>query len=101
MARCCQARRSAFHDVHLWTLDEVTKAGQGISMPIAQFGAIVSLLPHIETVLKENGETIPRPEYDKVEGDGPPDVDEDTGVDCEEREETKGKKNFEQTSDEE
>ena len=81
-------------------LEEVTKPDQGIAMPIAQFGAVVSLLPHIEKVLKEKGETIPRPEYDKAEGAEPPEVDQETGVDSEEHEATKGKKNFEQTSDE-
>ncbi|KAJ5866473.1 ssDNA-binding transcriptional regulator [Penicillium rubens] len=36
---------------------------KGISMPVDQFAAIVSLLPEIEEALKENGETLPRPVY--------------------------------------
>ncbi|MCJ1389801.1 hypothetical protein MMC18_002658 [Xylographa bjoerkii] len=74
---------------------------KGISMPVAQFGALVALLPHIETVLTAKGETVPRPEYDRVgSGDG------GRGVEVEEAEgsdgdEGGGKKNFEATSDEE
>ncbi|CAG7937928.1 unnamed protein product [Penicillium salamii] len=36
---------------------------KGISMPIDQFSALVSLLPEIEGALKQSGETIPRPAY--------------------------------------
>ena len=100
MGSCYQARRSVLLTVIRVHVKDVTEAGQGISMPVAQFAAVVSLLPHIETVLKEKGETIPRPEYDKAEGAEPPDTDQEAAVDSEVSENKTGKKNFEQTSDE-
>ncbi len=33
-------------------------------MPVEQYAALVRLLPHIETVLKQKGEKVPRPEYE-------------------------------------
>lgn len=36
---------------------------KGISMPVDQFAAIISILPDIEQALKENGEILPRPVY--------------------------------------
>ncbi|KUM58612.1 hypothetical protein ACN42_g8545 [Penicillium freii] len=36
---------------------------KGISMPVDQFAAIISILPEIEQTLKENGEILPRPVY--------------------------------------
>jgi len=32
-------------------------------MPMNQFASLVTLLPEMEAVLKENGENIPRPDY--------------------------------------
>ncbi|MCJ1477891.1 hypothetical protein MMC13_006564 [Lambiella insularis] len=72
---------------------------KGISLPVSQFSCLVSLLPHIEAVLKQKGETLPRPEYDKVEDD----KDEQDAVEDDEddgEEENVGKKNFEATSEE-
>lgn len=78
-----------------------------------QFNNLVSALPHIETVLAEKGETIPRPEYGaaaakkpEAEKDEEEEEAEDTGDEEDEEEEQdkptkKGKKNFEETSDEE
>ena len=86
-----------------------------------QFNNLVSALPHIETVLANKGESIPRPEYGAAAAKKP-EANEDEGgeaeeSDAEEKEEEeeeeeeedgekgkplkKGKKNFEETSDEE
>lgn len=35
-------------------------------MPIDQFSSLVTLLPEIEIALKENGESLPRPDYSSV-----------------------------------
>lgn len=78
-----------------------------------QFNSLVSALPHIETVLAEKGETIPRPEYDaseeaatekaEAEDEGEEHA-EDSDEEDEEDEEgismKRQKKNFEETSDE-
>ncbi|KAI9848415.1 MAG: hypothetical protein M1837_000210 [Sclerophora amabilis] len=82
---------------------------KGISLPIEQYAAFVALLPHVETVLKEKGEDVPRPVYgDSSEAEGADDGDEPENV--VERTVKKGnagnslnggKKNFEATSDEE
>lgn len=80
-----------------------------------QFNSLVSALPHIETVLADKGESIPRPEYGTAAAKKPEaDEDEEEEVeesDAEEKEEEedgkqgkslkKGKNNFEETSDEE
>ncbi|KAL6239171.1 hypothetical protein BDW75DRAFT_227319 [Aspergillus navahoensis] len=36
---------------------------KGISLPIDQFSALLTLLPEIETALEEKGVSIPRPDY--------------------------------------
>ncbi|KAK1141372.1 hypothetical protein N8T08_009163 [Aspergillus melleus] len=36
---------------------------KGISLPLDQFASLVTLLPGIEVVLKEQGQSVPRPEY--------------------------------------
>ncbi|KAJ5946241.1 RNA polymerase II transcriptional coactivator KELP [Penicillium verhagenii] len=36
---------------------------KGISMPVAQFAALVKILPDIEEALKGQGESLPRPAY--------------------------------------
>ncbi|KAJ5170657.1 ssDNA-binding transcriptional regulator [Penicillium coprophilum] len=41
---------------------------KGISMPVDQFAAIISILPEIEQALSENGETLPRPVYSTEKG---------------------------------
>lgn len=79
-----------------------------------QFNNLVSALPYIETVLAAKGVTIPRPEYGaaaakkpEAEKDEEEEEAEDTGDQEDEEEEEqgkstkKGKKNFEETSDEE
>ena len=86
---------------------------QGISLPIDQFSALVTLLPHIESVLKDKGIELARPSYGAVGGDAGADGD---GEEEEEKEvdekdvgkvaekvsqEAKKKKNFEATSEEE
>ena len=76
---------------------------QGISLPLDQFAALVDVLPQIEKVLKEKGEDIPRPKYDKMEDEAEHGAEEEEAVDEEEEdaEDTKNeKKNFEATSDE-
>ncbi|KAF2234268.1 PC4-domain-containing protein [Viridothelium virens] len=69
---------------------------KGISLPIDQFTAFVEALPAIERVLRDKGETVPRPKFDDV-GD---DVEQDQKDDEEGSEEADDKKNFEATSDE-
>lgn len=82
-----------------------------------QFNNLVSALPHIETVLANKGESIPRPEYGAAAAKKPEANEDEEGEaeesDAEEKEEEeeedgdqgkpflKGKKNFEETSDEE
>lgn len=79
-----------------------------------QFNSLVSALPHIETVLADKGESIPRPEYGTAaakKSEANEDEEEEAEEsDAEEKEEEdgeqgkslkKGKKNFEETSDEE
>lgn len=80
-----------------------------------QFNNLVSALPHIETVLANKGESIPRPEYGAAAARKPEANEDEEGEaeesDAEEKEEEedgeqgkplkKGKKNFEETSDEE
>ncbi|KAJ9228553.1 hypothetical protein DTO166G5_8471 [Paecilomyces variotii] len=69
---------------------------KGISLPIEQFSAFVSLLPEIESVLHEKGIAVPRPEYnesgEKVEADkGNSDTKDAAST---------GRSNIEETSDE-
>ncbi|KAI4118213.1 MAG: hypothetical protein LQ345_001698 [Seirophora villosa] len=101
---------------------------KGISLPVAQFQALVALLPEIEAALAARGEVLGRPEYgaagvgvgvgDEVGGGGDEEVEEGGGggVGDEEDEEEAGeeeeegkrrprkgkvKENFEATSEEE
>ncbi|KKY23039.1 putative rna polymerase ii transcriptional [Phaeomoniella chlamydospora] len=75
---------------------------KGVAMTMEVYAALIDLLPEIETALKENGENVPRPEYNIPSP-------EKAGADDEEAESTdelsaeeRGKKsNFEATSDEE
>lgn len=76
-----------------------------------QFNSLVSALPHIETVLADKGESIPRPEYSapsakKPEAnEGEEEEAEESIEEAEDGEQGKSlkkrKKNFEETSDEE
>ncbi|MCJ1285685.1 hypothetical protein MMC26_005026 [Xylographa opegraphella] len=77
---------------------------KGISMPVAQFAALVELLPAIEAVVKAKGEVLPRPEYERVErGGGGEEEEEEGGGDARVAREGGGggKRNFEATSEEE
>ncbi|CAF9914937.1 MAG: hypothetical protein GOMPHAMPRED_008334 [Gomphillus americanus] len=67
---------------------------KGISLPLDQFSALVSLLPQIEEQLQSQGDKLPRPEYgaDKAMADG--DAAADTAA-------PNRKANHEETSDEE
>lgn len=69
---------------------------QGISLPVDQFAELVSIMPHIETVLKAKGEDLPRPHYSDT-SDGK-DEEKDGGNGSAKTK--KGKRNFEATSDE-
>ena len=72
-------------------------------MPLEQFSMVIKLLPHIESELKGKGFDLPRPDYTANEHAGQLDgADEDEDVeDASEEEEASGKKNFEETSEEE
>ncbi|KAJ5207182.1 ssDNA-binding transcriptional regulator [Penicillium cf. griseofulvum] len=70
---------------------------KGISMPVDQFAAIVSILPEIEQALKENGETLPRPIYSAEGGQS---VKGEQGQDHSDNQ-SPTKQNIEATSDEE
>ncbi|KAI9035019.1 PX domain protein [Aspergillus affinis] len=69
---------------------------KGISLPLDQYASLVTLLPEIEVVLKEQGQSIPRPEYTSS------DSRRMEGCDSEDDEELADlpKKNIEATSDE-
>ena len=71
---------------------------QGIALPLEQWNAILRLLPHIETVLAEKGHSVERPDYS---GAGASAAAAEADEEEDEEEEVKGKKNFEETSDEE
>ncbi|KAL8831901.1 MAG: hypothetical protein Q9170_005094 [Blastenia crenularia] len=72
---------------------------KGISLSLAQYAALLKLLPEVEAALIAKGESVPRPDFGSeravIEADAGDDEEE------EEVEEAEGKKNFEATSDEE
>ena len=74
-------------------------------MPLEQFGMVIALLPHIESVLKDKGLDIPRPNYEAKGGsgqvDGADEEESDEAVEDASEEGESGKKNFEETSEEE
>ncbi len=76
-------------------------------MPLEQYGALITLLPHIEKVLTEKGEKVPRPDYTRQSAakDDEAVGEEDEAEELKEEGEPGGngvsKKNFEATSDEE
>lgn len=78
---------------------------QGISLPIEQFNTLIKLLPHIETVLAEKGQSVERPDYSGVgvsaAVEEEEEEEEEKGEEGDEEAEKKGKKNFEETSDDE
>ncbi|KAI4265083.1 MAG: hypothetical protein L6R35_007210 [Caloplaca aegaea] len=96
---------------------------KGISLPVAQFQTLVTLLPEIEVALKAKGEIVTRPDYGRG-GDGDDGAEAEAEADGEEEEEEEeekeevkeknnkkgkakaggknsGKENFEATSEEE
>ncbi|KAL9100518.1 MAG: hypothetical protein Q9187_009354, partial [Circinaria calcarea] len=82
---------------------ELLPGKKGISLPLAQFSTLITLLPQIESALAAKGESIPRPDYGEkaedgnaVEADGEEEREEE-----EDDDEGSGKKNFEATSEEE
>ena len=72
--------------------------GQGISLHVEEFNALIKVLPHIETVLGEKGQSIVRPDYSGAGASATIDEEDDEEEEDEEVE-RKGKKNFEETSD--
>jgi hypothetical protein len=70
---------------------------QGISLPVDQFAALVSVLPDIEQALKESGESLPRPVY-STEGDRSDEAKEEQDT---ADNQSPSKQNIEATSDEE
>ncbi|KGO65021.1 ssDNA-binding transcriptional regulator [Penicillium italicum] len=76
---------------------QVLPGKKGISMPVDQFAAIVSILPEIEQALKENGETLPRPIYSAEGGQS----DQGEQGQAHSDNQSTSKQNIEATSDEE
>ena len=68
---------------------------KGISLLMDQFSALVAILPQIETIAKEKGEHIPRPDYQ-----APPTGSPSNGEERDTVEGSRGKENFEATSEE-
>ena len=114
MGSICLVKRSVDHGPTALQ-NEAHQREQGISMPLAQFSTLVTLLPHIETVLKGKGEELPRPNYGGAEDGGDDEEEEEGGKEGKEAEDDddedveeekpskkgkKGKRNFEETSDE-
>ena len=73
---------------------------KGISLPIEQFNTLIKLLPNIETVLAGKGQSIERPDYSGAGAAAAVEEKEEEAEEDEEMEKT-GKKNFEETSDDE
>ena len=76
---------------------------QGISLPLAQYSTLVSLLPSIEAALAAKGESVPRPDYSTVQPSEKPRNSEDEEGDENDEGDGDGdggKKNFEATSEE-
>ncbi|KAL9030206.1 MAG: hypothetical protein Q9196_001650 [Gyalolechia fulgens] len=73
---------------------------KGISLSLAQYSTLLTLLPEIETALVKKGEKVPRPDYSGAKAVGD-DVRDVSGGGDDEEEEKVRKKNFEATSEEE
>ena len=85
---------------------------QGISLKVAQFNALLALLPQVEAALAARGETVERPAYNEKPTPGTDGADDEPEVETEAEAEAEGgglstkdegktkKKNFEETSEE-
>ncbi|GFF56808.1 putative RNA polymerase II transcriptional coactivator [Aspergillus udagawae] len=73
---------------------------KGISLPIDQFSALVTLLPDIEMALKESGEFVPRPEYPQANEKANGDDSNETDQSAESESPYSMKKNIDATSEE-
>ncbi|KAL8788176.1 MAG: hypothetical protein Q9213_001815 [Squamulea squamosa] len=77
---------------------------KGISLPLAQYSTLLTLLPEIEAALNEKGESVPRPDYSSARSSDNAKQDNDEGEGEEDQEEADGngekKMNFEATSEE-
>ncbi|KAL8767032.1 MAG: hypothetical protein Q9209_006326 [Squamulea sp. 1 TL-2023] len=77
---------------------------KGISLPLAQYSTLITLLPEIEAALYAKGESVPRPDYSRAKSPDNAKQDNDEGEGEEGQEEANGdaekKKNFEATSEE-
>ena len=70
-------------------------------MPMDQYAAFVTLLPDIEAILKENGQSVPRPNYADAKEQSDEGGDGDQGEsDSNIEDPASPKKNIEATSDE-
>ncbi|KAF2835671.1 PC4-domain-containing protein [Patellaria atrata CBS 101060] len=70
---------------------------KGISLPMDQYTAFIAVMPKIEEVLTNKGETVPRPDFSQPSKSQASPVKQEEGED----EDDNVKKNFEATSDEE
>ncbi|KAM0800713.1 transcriptional Coactivator p15-domain-containing protein [Usnea florida] len=77
---------------------EVLPGKKGISLPIEQFNTLIKVLPEIEVALAKKNQSVSRPDYS---GAGASAAVEDDEEEDDEEMEREGKKNFEETSDEE
>ncbi|KAL8955544.1 MAG: hypothetical protein Q9183_006602 [Haloplaca sp. 2 TL-2023] len=78
---------------------------KGISLPIAQYSTLLTHLPSIEKALKEQGESVPRPEYGEsgnvgAEAASAEEGGEESGKGKGNIRKAEKKKNFEATSEE-
>ncbi|KAL8934169.1 MAG: hypothetical protein Q9211_005373 [Gyalolechia sp. 1 TL-2023] len=80
--------------------DDQGEFWEGISLSLAQYSTLLTLLPEIETALVKKGEKVPRPDYSGAKAVGD-DVRDVSGGGDDEEEEKVRKKNFEATSEEE
>ncbi|KAJ5788096.1 hypothetical protein N7457_003086 [Penicillium paradoxum] len=76
---------------------QVLPGKKGISLPVDQFAALISILPEIEQTLEEGGETLPRPKYSAGEGQADKAMEGQVSSDTR----SPSKQNIEATSDEE
>ncbi|KAL8647363.1 MAG: hypothetical protein Q9226_006460 [Calogaya cf. arnoldii] len=74
---------------------------KGISLPLAQYSTLLTLLPSIEAALVAGGELVPRPDYGAAKPvEKPQDGDDEEAGEGDDGAKLEGKKNFEATSEE-